>query len=122
MSAVAEANPLSRGKAAMNHEVSSVIGRVTSGQSGRARALALVAGALLGACNGLPDDPQLGTATGAIAFGDAVPSTDPARNNVVQVIVTLRDKTQVIGSGIALDEATVVTAAHLVYNFDSSNP
>jgi hypothetical protein len=72
---------------------------------------------LLQACIPLPGDEELGTALGEISNG-----VDASDNNAVQVVVTLSDGSTVSGSGFALDDLTVVTTAHLVYDFDGDRP
>lgn len=70
----------------------------------------------LAACAGLPDGEQLGTVQVTIANGEDVPANDAIANNVVRVVSRLSDNTLVSGSGILLDNQTVLTAAHVVYD------
>jgi hypothetical protein len=84
---------------------------------GATRLVVAIAVGVLGGCIGPPGDEELGTALGEISNG-----ANASDNNAVQVIVTLSDGSTVSGSGFALDDLTVVTAAHLVYDFDGDRP
>src|SRR5678815_2980091 len=61
-----------------------------------------------------PGDEPLGTALGAIVNGNVLSGDD----HVVQVNITAADQVTVVkhGSGYLIDEQTVITAAHLVYD------
>jgi len=96
----------------MNYSVPSVTAskRAEQPSAVAVRSIALVT-LLLGACGELPGD-GLGTVQGAIDNGDN--ETD---SNAVQVVAKMKDGSTVIGSGFLLDNQTVITAAHLVYDF-----
>jgi hypothetical protein len=85
------------------------------------RGVIALAAISLVACAGLPDNEQFGAAQATIANGDDVLANDAIANNVVRVVSKLSDDTPVSGSGILLDNQTVLTAAHLVYDPSSED-
>jgi hypothetical protein len=71
-------------------------------------------------CAPPPDDPAIDVVGSAILNGQ--PEATPSNSNAVQVVVALGGGQQIFGSGVAIDDTTIITSAHVVYDFDRDKP